>query len=288
MKNFKYIYSLLIAAFLLQSCQEEVDLTLDNSLVIPVIEGQLNDIDSLQWVKLSITVPYFDNDPPTSGEVDGTVSLFENGDFVGEYSYNPTTRQYELQYDATVGYNYSLRIELPGDSVYITDDQELRPTAPIDSLTYDYIEDTFGNFYAIQIYTQEIPGKGNYYQWKKYINDEYLDEPFDMQFNNDEAIDGQPILGLDLMFISEDDFNDYLAESADSTVKVEIVQMGIAEGYFNFLNLIFQQTAFVGGPFDSPPAEIKSNLYLESNPNFRAAGYWYTASLAPGEVVIEP
>ena len=64
------------------------------------------------------------------------------------------------------------------------------------------------------------------------------------------------------------------------------------EGYSNFINSLRNQTAFVGGPFDTPPAPIRGNLKnvttgKEAFGYFIAGGISANAGFVPEEVLEE-
>jgi hypothetical protein len=62
--------------------------------------------------------------------------------------------------------------------------------------------------------------------------------------------------------------------------------MTISEGMYNFMFILNQQTAFVGGPFDSPPAPIPSNLRCVSHPDEKVYGYFSCAGVSVAEITV--
>lgn len=138
---------------------------------------------------------------------------------------------------------------------------------------------------VIYIETKEIPGLGNYYQWKVYINGEYQDEPFDMIFAEDQFVDGNDIEEFDIYALSEEDILFYTSISDSISVRIE--QTGISQNHYNFLSDVFSQTAISGGPFSPPPAEVRSNITNTSGGE-RALGIFTVVSIKDIDITFAP
>ena len=95
-----------------------------------------------------------------------------------------------------------------------------------------------------------------------YVNNKYDSRPNFIATANDDGIDGFCLFGLDV-------YGDEL-ELGDT---VTVFQMCSTEAYFNFVNTVRSQTAFVGGPFDGPPAPITGNL-MNLTTNKAAYGFF--------------
>ena len=55
---------------------------------------------------------------------------------------------------------------------------------------------------------------------------------------------------------------------------VDINLLGLSEQYYNYIQLLIQQSGGAGGPFSTTPAEIKGNCINMTNPENYAFGYF--------------
>lgn len=279
------------AALILHSCQEEIDLKVPDNEAELVVEGYLSDLDfyipegdincapgltfthdSIEFlaslaslfdidsaeamadyfpfnkVRLTTTSNYFSNGeaPVVTGAV---VKLMQNGNLV-ETLAEDAPGEYRITHDPVVGATYHLEIEALGN-FYETIPEPYLETPPLLQVDTNFTENFIGDSmaYYMEIYTYEKPGPGDYYRWMFYINNEYVDDPFFLSFTEDRGVDGACILGIDV-------YGDEL-ELGDTMV---VFQMRTNERYYNFMTSLRNQTAFVGGPFDAPPAPIRGNV----------------------------
>lgn len=216
---------------------------------IDSIEAE-TDVFPFNKVVLSTTGDYFANaEPPAI--TGATVKLLEDGNVVEtliEDAAIPGT--YRITYLPQIGSKYHLTIDALGN-FYETTPELYESVPPLLSLATNYgpnfIQDSCA--YYMSMNTFEKPGIGDHYRWFFYINNEYVDNPGNIALTSDDNFDGFCLLDFDV-FGQE-------IELGDSLV---VFQMHTSEGYYNFLNSLQNQTAFVGGPFDSPPAPITGNV----------------------------
>ena len=279
MKKFS-IYLLVIILF--YSCEKKIEIELQDPEPVLVVEGQVTDQDTIQWVRLSYIENYNSTSPPDfTIEKNAVVKLFENNNEVGNLNYNDTTQRFEIEFKGTIDNSYYIEVVTEDGTQYLSEPEVINFVGPIDSLWSVKEDDIFGDgqSYYIKMNTHETPGLGDNYQWKIYVNGEYQDAPENITTADDQFVDGQPILNIDIFAISVDDFNKYQADSPDGKVFVRVDQTAITKTYFDFLNEIITQTVFVGGPFDPPPAAIRGNVYKSIDINDRALGYFQAVSV---------
>lgn len=247
--------------------------------------ARLFDVDSIEAeadyfpynkVRLTTTAPYFDNEdvPTVSGAV---VQLFENDNLVETLQESATEPGiYRITHDPQVGAMYHLRIEAL-DNIYETLPEEYKSVPPILFTTAEYNENPpFGDSagYYMGVNTYEPEGPGDYYRWSFYINNKYDSSPFSLAITNDDGIDGSCVPGFDV-------YGERL-ELGDTIV---IFQMRFGQRHYDFLTNLRQQTAFVGSPFDTPPAPIRGNLKNLTTEK-DAFGYFLPAAVSVGRVVV--
>jgi hypothetical protein len=289
MKATKFLY-LFIGLILFQSCEDVVDLDLDDTEILLVVEGEVNDEDSIQWVRLSRTTDYFENQPPDySFWSEATVNLYQNDNLFGTMDYNSSTSRFEIPLTAQTGEEYYIRIDLPNGKSYQSEVERINRVNPIDTIWYEVNDEpTFGDETEWEIYieSQEEPGKGDYYQWKVYLNGEYQAEPNDLSFAEDELVDGNYIEEFDVYTFDEEEYDELIAPTG--YIDVVVYQTSISRLNYEFLSDLASQTAFAGGPFSPPPAALRGNLRSLSNEDERVLGFFAGVSKRSASIRIEP
>jgi hypothetical protein len=255
----------------------------DIKLAVALVDAFIN-IDSIEAetdyfpfnkVRLTTTADYFSNSapPPVSN---ASVVLYEDGvavETLEEDQDSPGT--YRFTYYPIVGATYHLEIQALG-SFYETKPEVYHDVPPLLSVTANYgpnfIQDSCAYYLGVQ--TFEKPGSGDFYRWMFYVNNKYDSRPNFIATANDDGIDGFCLFGLDV-------YGDEL-ELGDT---VTVFQMRSTEAYFNFVNTVRSQTAFVGGPFDGPPAPITGNL-MNLTTNKAAYGFFGVGGISANAVAV--
>ncbi len=309
----KFIFSLVVALISFTGCQEEIDLDLPSTEPELVVEGYLTQrdyyfpesdldcfgittisLDTLKFVTafvdafinidsieaetdvfpfnkvvLSTTGDYFANQEPPA--VSGaTVLLFEDGNQVESLVEDPgIPGTYRITHLPKVGSSYHLTISALGN-FYETTPELYESVPPLLSLTTNYgpnfIQDSCAFYMSMN--TFEKPGLGDHYRWFFYVNNKYVSNPGSIAITGDENFDGFCLLDFDV-YGNELDLGDSLV----------VFQMHTTEGYYNFLSTLQSQTAFVGGPFDAPPAPITGNV-MNVTSGIAAYGYFAAGGIS--------
>ena len=305
----KISFILIIGLIAFTGCQEEIDLDLPATEPELVVEGYLTQrdyyfpdadlncfgittisLDTLKFVTafvdayinidsieaatdvfpfnkvvLSTTGDYFANAEPPA-VTSAIAVLFEDGNAVETLIEDPSIPgTYRITHLPIVGSSYHITIDAMGN-FYETIPEIYGSVPPLLSLSANYgpnfIRDSCA--YYLSMNTFEKPGLGVHYRWFFYVNNKYVSSPGNIALTNDENFDGFCLLDFDV-------YGDEL-ELGDSLV---VFQMNTTEGYYNFLSTLQSQTAFVGGPFDAPPAPITGNVM---NVTTGKAAYGYFAA----------
>lgn len=270
MKALKYIPFLLL---LLTGCTKEIDLDLNNEeFQRLVVEAWLTDEEKAHEVSLTLTADYFQNDVPEVA-TGATVTI---SDGVQIFELNETEPGHyftEGNVKGEAGKTYTLKIEYDGKTYEATSILEAAP--PIDLLEAieeeDTDEDDEYNEYTILLHTTEPEGKGDHYYWESYPAD-LADDPTRTfwEVAEDEFVDGNLIGGAEILYVEAQPGETFIFE-----------QYRITEEAFDFFIAIQYETVFKGGLFDTPPANIPSNI------NNGAIGFFVTAGVAKSEVSFE-
>lgn len=281
----------LLALILFYSCEKKIEIDLQDPEAVLVVEGQVSDQDTIQWVRLSYIQNYNStSNPDFSIEKNAVVKLYEDETELGVLNFNDTTQRFEIQFKGTIDHSYYVEIVTEDGTQYLSEPETINYVGPIDSLWSVKEDDIFGDgqSYFIRMNTFETPGLGDNYQWKIYVNGEYQSSPENIIIADDLFVDGQPIENIDIFIMSVEDFGEFQANSPDGKVFVEVNQTAITRPYFDFLNEIVIQTVFVGGPFDPPPAAIRGNVYKSTDINDRALGYFQAISVETATTEVTP
>lgn len=288
MKKFFYLVAIAIA---FSSCQEEIDLELDDSETqVVVIEAMLqtNTLQpgTQQAVKVSKITSYYDrqkSNPVSTASVTLSESSGANS-LLLEESQHPDSAGYYVfpsGYPFTIGTTYELSVLVEGESytasstlievpeldttqVYLDDVQfifasEFAPIAP---------EDTAYDIFA---YFDNNKTKGDGYLLNYYVNGELKSEiPQDKSFATDEGFS-------DYVTAEVMDFAKRDAAYGD-TITLEM--LSVSPETVDFYFILFSQTDLSGNPFaSSPPANVPTNFSNGARGFFQVSDVTYASTL---------
>lgn len=278
---YKNLFLFLAATAILSSCQDVVELDLPEGDEFLVVEGWITNENRPHDVILTTTAAYFDDAEPAPA-TDATVFIRDNE---GTEILLPETRPgvYTYPDSGVVGRSYQLEILLENGKRYLSTFEEVFEPVPILDISWQLSEDepdvddgeNLDDIYDVVIFTIEPAGLGDNYRWRAFLNGVEANEPFDIFVTDDQFADGNPI----------PDFNvtDELYSQFDT---VTVIQERISREAREFLQLLQQQTAFVGGPFDPPPSPIRGNISNVTDPDDIALGYFGAAGRDRATIVV--
>ena len=257
MKNYLYI---LLALFLF-SCEDVIDVELNNVAPKLVIDGSLNWFKDTpgneQEIKLTLSAPYFEDtiNPANGAEV--VVTKNGSEDFIfseinesGIYKNNTFIPEINATYDLTISYL---------NEVYTASE------TLISVVDLDYVEQNdeggfSGEDTELKVFYTDPIDEENYYFFE-FIN--AIPSIPTLEVYKDEFTNGNQIFG----FFTEDDL-----EAGDI---VTIRNYGISQRFYDFMFILLQQNAADGGgPFETQPATVRGNCINTTNPNNFPLGYF--------------
>ncbi len=288
MKNYgiQHWFIALCALFILASCEDIIEVELEDKPPVLNVEGFLTDELTVQSVKLSYTTNFFANEEPDyTAESGATVVLFENDNVLDTLRYNPGSEHFQSVVRGVPGNSYHLYIKTQDGTEYISDPGVMEEVTPIDSIFVEFNDDLpFGNTgYEVKLKTFEPAPKGDYYRWRVFVNDVFLDAPTDLTFAEDEFVKNDTI-EFTVFFMPEEDFDEY--SQLFDTIQVTVEQNKITRDYFEFLTLIQQQSIGNGGPFASPPARITGNIRKQGSDEY-VSGFFDIRSVKRATVTFD-
>ncbi len=235
-----------IVLFLFESCTERIDLKLnDGDNLKLVVDAWITNEAGPHKVTLSRTTSYFENEaaPRVSGAdvriEQGNETIILEESEKGEYL-TP------VEFQGEVGKTYQLKIEVEGE--LYESSATLSRLPKIDSLGYQYSVDEAS--YSVLLYTKELPGIGDFYLFRSYKNGSLTADTLrNSDFVSDEFVDGSDIPGVEVGY--ED------LQTGDVAI---LEMLSISKEAHDFFLAVMLETDYRGGPFDTPPANIPSNI----------------------------
>jgi hypothetical protein len=274
----RILFYLFMAAVLLQSCEEPMDVKFNETGTKKIIvEGSITTDTMSHMIMLSWSSDFFSNDPQQMVNnadlriTDGEKIFKLNETIPGVYFTEPSVYG---ETDKT----YTLQIKLEDGRAYTASDR-LNPLPEVDSVT---VRDTVlyqgpdkGNIsgYAIMYYGFEKPSPGDFYLWNLYINDTIFNKYYwNSTFTDDKFVNGSYIHDFMVYFIEDSDLK-------KDTNSIVLESLSITKNYYNFLVDSNQETVWRGSPWDAPPANITSNIE-------NGAGFFKASAVKRNKIVL--
>lgn len=273
MKSILYL-SFFIILFSFSSCEKVIDVNLPNGKTRLVVEASINwlhgTIGNEQRIKLSTTTDYFSNTiPPVSGAIvsitNSTAQVFT---FVEE-----TTPGIYVCHDFVPALNetYVLTILYQGETY--TSIEKLLDTPVVTRVEQDDEGGILGNETEVKFFFDDLENQTNYYLLK--IKDPH------------KVIPEYGVLE-DRFFQNNEMFSMYFNEDLKTGDTLRFTLNGIPLNYYNYMNIILQQTGSSGaGPFSTPTATTRGNVINQTNFDNFALGYFRLSKTEFKEYIIE-
>lgn len=272
MKRLLFLWPLLT---LLASCTDVVNVDLPDPVPQLAVDGTITDQPGPYTVRLTQTGPYFTKDelPP----VRGAVLVLTDNEGARDTLREVAPGEYRTRrIRGKIGNHYVLTIRTDGQEYRAA--TEIKRIPPIDGITQERKQGETG--YKDGYYTfyngPELPGTGDYYRFKIFLNGQLQNDPDDLVVRDDALVDGNYIGHVDLQ-------NDPL-QPGDS-VRVQLVSL--PEDYYYFLNEMFGQINNVG-LFATPPANVRTNVRNTNAAGPAAVGYFAGTAVRSASHVITP
>ena len=270
-KNFVFV---LLSFLIFTSCEDVVDVTVpdggDRLVVEASILWEKGTSGKTQTLRLSTSSAYFEeniNTPVIGATVaitkddEDTRIVFEdqnNGDYITD-AFIPELNQ-----------SYTLHIEYNGQSFEAQ--ETLISVVPIEGFRQSTDGGFGGDEIAVNVLFDDPPNVNNFYMG---LFQSSVSPLVGLETLNDQFTDGN------LNFIEYDN------ESFEAGIEVNVQLQGISKRYFNYLNLLIEQSDADGGPFQTTPVKVKGNCKNITTPNEEVLGYFRLSEVVNGQHVIE-
>lgn len=272
MKKYNLICLLLLLAGL-ASCEDVVDVKLDEGQTLLAVDGWITDAPGPYTIRLSTTAPYFNNS--AAPRVQGAVVTITDNEGNSEVLQEKEPGNYLIStMRGKVGNTYILNIQTGGEEY--TAQTKINRVPAIDSLGVRFRKESgfTEEGYYVYYYGPEPVGVGDSYRFKIFKNDTLLSKPENLIIAEDKLVDGNYIGNVGLNF---DPF-----EAGD---KIRVENWAITEDAYQFY-MELQQQIFNGGLFASPPTNVRTNVFNKDPKGKKAVGWFGGAAVSTREVTI--
>lgn len=285
MKKLKYISLLLSSIFILTSCEDPIQIKLDEGSKIYVIDAFVNDARKDQVIKVTTTYSYFSAQEAPG--VTGAQVILKDLTANKQYNFNHTSNgNYVYPIGASdtiakVNHQYELNITIDGFTYTSLVIQ--KRSAKIDTIIALPEEsvgppktDTLYN--CLLIAKDKADNNPDYYWLRTFRNDSLIDEPNEVNI----CIDGTGGAVIDsptdsILFTPPSTFLNFKQFRKNAKVGVEIHSLS-RENYFFFIQASAQINN--GGLFATTPENIKTNIISPEKAKTKAIGRFNMASVA--------
>lgn len=265
MKKLHILFTLFIAALMLSSCEDVVDVKLDSGPPLLSVDGWITNRSFPDTIKIAQTAPYFSNTTPQW--VSGAKVTLMTATGQTENLQEISTGNFLVKSIRSIeGEKYLLRIEYDGE-IYEAQTEAKRQSFIVDSVAFEYREKSLGqdeDGYQLQFFGKELKGMGDACRMKIKKNGVYLSKVSDLNYMNDEFVDSANFKKVRL-------FTEKPFQLGDS---VTIETWSITMDAYHFYDELRIQVAN-GGIFANPPANVRTNVKnVNANSTKKAVGYF--------------
>lgn len=265
----KYIQFILLAALLCISCEDVIEVELENSEPRLVIEASINVLEdgtSDAMVILTETAPFFDTVIPPV--VDATVTLTSETGEVFNFLHTQDGK-YMADFTPTLGVDYTLTIVHDAQTYVAT--ESLITVTPLEEVEQNDEGGFSGEDIELKVFFTDPAGVENYYLLERISASISERDAF-----SDEFFDGNRANGF------------YLEQDLESGDVVTFNLFGVDEEFYNFMVvLLLQADDGGGGPFETQPATVKGNILNITNEENFPLGYFRISEISTLEYTIQ-
>lgn len=281
---FKFLF-LGSVLFFFNSCEDVIQIKLDEGAKLYVVDGFVNDLRQPQVIRVLSNSAYFSNSdaPPVTNAVVVLKDLTANTAYPfiygsnGNYIFNLSTNDTI----AKAGHQYELNVTIDGMTYKALTTQ--KRTAGIDSIEVESADD-FGealpeNSYFCTLWAKDkVDNTADYYWVKAYRNDTLFKSPGDITLCIDGT--GGVVTGVDadsVDFTPPATFLGFNRFYGGSTCKAEIHSVS-RETYYFLLQAVAQINN--GGLFATTPENVKTNIVTPGDAKIKCIGWFNMATVA--------
>ena len=258
MRKLFFVIAILVIS---TSCEDVIEVDLNTMQPKLVIEASLNWFKGTrgneQFIKLSLTAPYFDNNIQPA--VNASVSIKDQNNITYVFLEDEAKGLYiNRNFVPKIDQTYKLLITYD-DETY-EGKEILKPVVDIDYVSQNMSGGILDEQTEIKAYYTDPEDEINFYFFE-FVNKRSLAPSLEVY--EDKFTNGNQIFGY------------YSTENLIAGDEVVIRNYGISEQFYNYMFILLQQSSEVnGGPFETQPASVKGNCVNITNPDNYPLGYF--------------
>ncbi|WP_282787325.1 DUF4249 domain-containing protein [Flavobacterium croceum] len=258
----KNILSLFLLSILLWSCEDKVNIDLENASPKLVIDANIlwnkGTSGATQSIKISTTGNYYSNTTP---KVSGAIVTVTSGANVFNFlEVIPNSGEYVCtNFVPVVNQNYTLNVNYQGQNYTATEKLLATPTIT-------HVEKT-----VVSVFGKDV------IQLKAFFNDNGNENNFYL-VGVKNPLYQIPEYGVlkDEFFQGNEMFGFYADENLVIGLDMKFTIQGISERYYNYMNKLLSVSGNSGGsPFATPPASVRGNIVNQNDTNNYPLGYFH-------------
>ncbi|MEJ2112391.1 MAG: DUF4249 family protein [Flavobacteriaceae bacterium] len=257
MKKIIYILSI----FLCFSCEDQIDVDLNNTEPRLVIEASINWIKGTsgnqQSIKLSLSAPYFNTSVPPANNAIVEIADSSNNTFIFIED-NNTGIYKNTTFIPTINEMYTLNIIYEGE-IY-TAKETLKSVSSIEYVEQINDGGFSGEETELKAYFTDPEDEENYYFFEFISNVNAIPS---LEVYEDRFTNGNQVFGF------------YTDENLEAGDEVVIRNHGVSKQFYEFMFILLQQNSEDGGgPFETQPATVRGNCINTTDPDNFPFGYF--------------
>lgn len=295
-RNIKLLNNFLIKLFIflsLISCEDVVQIKLDQGKQLLVIDAFINDLRQTQKVRITFSQNYYDNDQNVIVVPDAQVLLKDltaNITYTFNYSNNGYYTYTLSPTDTIARVNHLYQLEVKYKGYTYTAQTLQKRSAIIDSIQVKYRENNFSGKkgYKCILWGRDVPGPIPDFYWiKSFRNNVFFGKTSDINLAYDGASGGSSGVRAD-GFVFTPNIAEAITPGGEyfqkgDTCRVEI--HSISEECFNMFNQIITITNNQG-LFATTLENVKTNIVSPNDANIKAVGFFNMATVTTATKVV--
>lgn len=310
-------FIILSLAFIFKACVEPFEPHIEEEKKLMVIDGILNDRDSIQTISISLSSPY---NEPEFIPITGCVVRVEDNLGTGLLFSEAKNGIYQAQADpgfAHAGKAYKLIVITPGGDIYESEYDTLTNCPPIRHLSYKVetqgTSDPDKSYHGIRFYV-DVEGSSSdsrNFMWMYEETWEYhAYYPIHYIWDGEELHDHTPELeGFKVCYMSRG-LTEYKVGSSSMLVENKITQQPIhfvsnqserleekysllvlqhslTSGAYDYLERLQSQSGSPGGLYENQPASARGNIYNMNKPEEKVLGYFFASQVKEKRIIVD-
>jgi len=233
----------LMVCFCLLSCEKVIDVKLNDSEKMYIIEGEINDMPGPYQVRVSRSANF--NDPNGFiGESSAVVTLFDNTAKRSERLKETSPGIYVTsQIQGKRGHEYKLEVTA-GGRLFSATSVMPKESVQLEKLYTQVSDFNDEDIYIVPVYTDPV-GIGNYYRLRQYVNGKFIPGSI---ARSDEATDGNTMVRALIYQVDEENGRWRIKRGDRIRAELQCVDKAVYDYFRTFENTTTANTSNPSNP----------------------------------------